>query len=218
MSSQAQFSKEPTEPEEHIQGFDKFYTRFALGYDWLVKTLPVWKNWIAAAIPWIKGPDVLEVSFGTGYLLCQYADRFNSYGIDYNQRLARIANSNLRRTGKSATLLIGDVGALPYKSETFDTLVNTMAFTAYPDGNLAFSEMSRVLKPRGRIVMVDICYPLDGNLIGRTLTKAWKASGDIIRDMPLLFKQFNFDFTDEEIGGYGSVHLFVAYKPEELSR
>ena len=87
-----------------------------------------------------------------------------------------------------------------------------MAFTAYPDGNLALSEMLRVLEPGGRIVMVDINYPSDGNWIGTTLTNAWKAGGDIIRDMPALFAEYGLEWTEEEVGGFGSVHLYVIEK------
>ena len=169
-----------------------------------------------SAIPWIQGPTVLEVSFGTGYLLSQYADQFNTYGIDYNQRLARVAKDNLRKIDKNAHLQIADVESLPYKTGAFDTLVNTMAFSGYPDGNLALSEMLRVLRLGGRIVMVDINYPSDGNLLGTTLTDAWKAGGDIIRDIPALFTEFGLEWTEEEVGGYGSVHLYVATKPENV--
>jgi hypothetical protein len=33
-----------------------------------------------------------------------------------------------------------------------------------------------------------------------------------VRDMEPLFRQFDFECTDEEIGGFGSVHLYVAKK------
>jgi len=89
-----------------------------------------------------------------------------------------------------------------------------MAFTAYPDGQTALAEITRVLRPGGQIVMVDISYPTDGNKIGTFLTNAWKTGGDIIRDMPKLFRSFGFEYTDQEVGGFGSVHLYVATKPE----
>jgi ubiquinone/menaquinone biosynthesis C-methylase UbiE len=212
MTLQFEYSEEPTNPKKYTEQYDRFYSRFARGYDWLVKTLPFWRNWIKTAIPWLQGPTVLEVSFGTGYLLSQYADQFNTYGIDYNQRLARVAKDNLRKIDKKADLQIAEVESLPYKTGTFDTLVNTMAFSGYPDGNLALSEMLRVLEPGGRIVMVDINYPSDGNWIGTTLTDDWKAGGDIIRDMPALFAECGLEWTEEEVGGFGSVHLYVIEK------
>jgi hypothetical protein len=64
--------------------------------------------------------------------------------------------------------------------------------------------------------MVDICFPKDGNRPGTFLTNAWKAGGDIIRDMPALFEEFGFEYTDREIWGYGSVHLYVATKSVEM--
>ena len=165
-----------------------------------------------AALPWIHGPRVLEVSFGTGFLLTQYADQFTMFGIDFNQNLAKVAKSNLRKVGMEANLQVANVEAISYAEGSFDTIVNTMAFTAYPDGKMALSELLRVLRPGGRLVMVDVNYPSNGNLVGRLLTKDWKAGGDIIRDMPALFAEFGLEWTEEEVGGFGSVHLYVAEK------
>lgn len=215
MPESKHYSLEPENGRKYTEEFNQYYSRFAGSYDWLVKKLPFWKNWVSSVIPWIQGPKVLEVSFGTGYLLSQYADQFNVHGIDYNRRLANLANDNLRKADKKADLLVGDVASLPYPSAIFNTLVNTMAFTGYPDGYSALSEMVRVLKPSGRIVMVDISYPGDENRTGMVLTRAWKAGGDIIRDMPALFDEFSLEWTDQEIGGFGSVHLYVAAKSEE---
>ena len=41
------------------------------------------------------------------------------------------------------------------------------------------------------------------------LTKFWMASGDIIRDMSELFEEFDWEYQEEEIGGFGSVHLYI---------
>jgi ubiquinone/menaquinone biosynthesis C-methylase UbiE len=210
------YSNEPEQSGHHTAQYDQFYTRFAPIYDWLVKTLPIWRNWIGAAISEIQGPRVLEISFGTGYLMTQYAGQFETFGIDYNKHMAQIALTNLRQAVFKVSLQVADVERLPYHTATFDTVLNTMAFTAYPDGQLALSEMRRVLRPGGRVVMVDICFPKDGNRPGAFLTNAWKAGGDIIRDMPALFEEFGFEYTDREIGGYGSVHLYVATKSVEM--
>ena len=87
-----------------------------------------------------------------------------------------------------------------------------MAFSAYPDGMKAMSELHRVLKPGGKLILIDIEYPKNRNWLGMKATRAWMAMGDIIREMPPIFEQFGFDYTDEEIGGFGSVHLYVAHK------
>lgn len=74
-------------------------------------------------------------------------------------------------------------------------------------------EITRVLKPGSRLVMLDISYPNNGNRIGNMLTNGWKVSGDIIRDLAGMLGNFGYQFTDQEVGGFDSVHLFVATKP-----
>jgi ubiquinone/menaquinone biosynthesis C-methylase UbiE len=212
MSPTITYSTDPADKNKFTSQMDAFYSASAGIYDAMVKNLPVWKNWLSAVLPHIKGPRVLEVSFGTGYLLTQYAGDFEAYGIDYNERMVATARQNLARIGGSAELRQGDVEELPYESNCFDTVINTMAFSAYPDANKAMSEMHRVLKPGGILVMIDIAYPQDGNWLGVQLTRLWMTFGDLVRDMKPIFEASNFAYTDQEIGGFGSVHLYVARK------
>ena len=206
------YSTEPDDKERFTRDFDRTYTLIAGVYDLAVKALPVWKSWLRQAIPHIRGPKVLEVSFGTGYLLTQYADGFEPHGLDYNEKLVSVASGNLKKKGIAAELRQGDVEALPYDDDAFDCIVNTMAFTAYPDGEKAMSEFHRVLKPGGRLVLIDIEFPRDRNWLGMKMTRFWMALGDIVRDMDAIFRRFGFEYTDREIGGFGSVHLYVAEK------
>jgi ubiquinone/menaquinone biosynthesis C-methylase UbiE len=206
------YTPEPEDKKGFTQEFDQAYGKFAKAYNWIVKLTPVWQNWISSALPHIVGPDVLEISFGTGYLICQYADRFNTFGIDLNWELTCISQENLRKHGAHAELQQADVYHLPHPTETFDTVINTMAFTGYPDGLSALTEIYRVLKPNGRFILVDINYPLDDNWLGTQATRLWAALGDIIRDMGSLFRQVGFSFTDEPVGGFGSIHLYIATK------
>lgn len=212
MQQNKPYSPEPENKAKYTAQMDKIYSASAGVYDFMVKVLPTWKNWVNHALPYIEGPRVLEVSFGTGYLLTQYADRFETHGVDYNENMAATAKNNLAQTGITAALSQGDVESLPYKDNSFDTVVNTMAFTGYPDAHRALSELHRVLKPGGRLVMVDIAYPKDSNWLGVQFTKFWMAFGDLVRDMDKLFQDFNFETSDREIGGFGSVHLFIAKK------
>ncbi|MCP4544749.1 MAG: class I SAM-dependent methyltransferase [Chloroflexi bacterium] len=206
------YSNKPQDAGRYTEKNDSMYTMFAGFYNWAVKALPVWKNWITSVIPHIQGPRVLEASFGTGYLLMQYADRFDTFGIDYNEKMLSIARNNLDRKGITARLEQANVESLPYEDEMFDSIVNTMAFSGYPNEVKAMSELHRVLKKGGRLLLVDINYPANRNWLGMGSVKFWASAGDIIRDMGALFEQFDFTYTDEEIGGFGCVHLYVAEK------
>jgi ubiquinone/menaquinone biosynthesis C-methylase UbiE len=212
MKQEPAYSTEPDDGEQFTRELDRMYTLFAGAYDLAVKVFPVWKTWLRHALPHIRGPKVLEVSFGTGYLLTQYADRFETDGIDYSQKMLSVARANLEKQGIEARLQQGNVESLPYEDETFDCVVNTMAFTAYPDGEKAMSELHRVLKKGGRLVMIDVGYPTDGNWLGMRMTRVWIALGDIIRDTGAMLHQFDFEYTEREIGGFGTVHLYVAEK------
>jgi ubiquinone/menaquinone biosynthesis C-methylase UbiE len=206
------YSEEPGDAAAFAQRFDRTYTRIAGAYDRAVRLLPVWKTWLEAALPHIEGRRVLEVSFGTGYLLTRYANRFEAHGIDLNARMVDVARKNLKNAGASAALQQGTVLNLPYADRCFDTVVNTMAFSGYPSADRAMSEIRRVLKPRGRLVLIDINFPVDRNRIGMMLTRCWQRAGDIIRDIDSVLKEHGFTYEHETIGGFGSVHLYICEK------
>ena len=62
-------------------------------------------------------------------------------------------------------------------------------------------------------MILDVNFPCDGNRLGDALVGLWKRTGDQIRDMNALLDRFGFDASDSEVGGFGSVHLYVARKP-----
>jgi hypothetical protein len=64
----------------------------------------------------------------------------------------------------------------------------------------------------GRLILMDINYPNDGNWLGMKMGRFWILLGDLIRDMHSLFAQFGFELLDREIGGFGSVHMHLATK------
>ena len=209
------YSADPVDPWAYTVANDRLYTRFARLYDVMVKASPFWRRWLRSALPAIQGPRVLEVSFGTGWLLTQYAGRYRTDGIDLNPALVAVAQRNLARAGIHADLRQGSVEALPYPDATFDTVVNTLAFSGYPDAAAAAAELARVLKPGGRLVLIDINYPRDGNRLGTALVeRLWKPLGDLIRDVPARLSNEGLSVEDDEIGGWGSVHRYVATRPE----
>lgn len=206
------YLSEPDNQQTYTAKFDQFYTRFAYFYNFFLKLFPAWRRWISQVLPYLHGPRILEVSFGTGYLFNLYDQNVELYGIEYNREMIKIARRKLRKRDRPISLLQADVNHLPLKDGIFETVVNTMAFTGYPNGKTAMAELNRVLKRGGYLVMVDVNYPHDRNRIGILLTRLWIKFGDIIRDMDTIFKDGGFQYLDKEIGGWGSIHLYVATK------
>lgn len=206
------YSKLPEDASKYNEKMKRFYDRMALLYDLLMVLFPFWKKWIASVIPYIKGPKVLEVSFGPGYLLTKYASRYDVWGIDYNQKMVEKTRKRLKGRVSAERIIQGNVERLPYPDEYFDTIINTMAFTAYPDGEKALQEMLRVLKAGGSLLLVDVDYPTDRNIFGYVLVKIGEYFGDIIKNIEQMLKQKGLHYICKNVGGFGSVKLYIITK------
>ena len=198
---------------DYTEKMNKEYNWMAKGYDAFMTLFPLWKRWIKKILPHIEGEKILEVSFGSGYLMTQYAsDTYDMYGLDYNEKMIEITTNKMKKLDIKTHLSQGNVESLPYPENTFDTVINTMAFTGYPHGNKAMSELHRVLKKGGRLLLVDFDYPDNRNLFGYLIVKLWEKFGDIIKDIKSILMEQNFDYEAVSVGGFGSVHLFLARK------
>jgi ubiquinone/menaquinone biosynthesis C-methylase UbiE len=209
------YSKLPEDGDKYNEKMTRFYDIMAFLYDGLMFLFPFWKKWIASVIPYIKGQKVLEVSFGPGYLLKKYAKNYDVWGIDYNQKMVHKTRERLKGMVSADRIIQADVEHLPYPDDAFDTIINTFAFTAYPDGKKALQEMLRVLKPGGSLLLLDVDYPADRNMWGYCLVKIGEWAGDIIKDIEGMLKQMRVTYLVKTIGGFGSVRLYVITKESE---
>jgi len=205
-----EYTEIPQDGSVYTAAMDKEYSKLARYYDHIMT--PIWKMWLKKVLPFIEGSKVLEVSFGTGYLMTQYVKHFDAYGIDINDEMIRITRRKLEKDGLSASIAKGNVENLPFANNTFDTVVNTMAFTGYPDGEKALAEMKRVLRKNGKLLLMDFDYPSDRNIIGYSLVKIGEKYGDIMKDLKRYLQKSGLNYRETYVGGFGSVYLFVCTK------
>jgi SAM-dependent methyltransferase len=212
------WSPEPEDPAAFTRSHDLLYTRFAALYGWAVPRLPFWKTWLHSVLPHLRGPRVLEVAIGPGSLLRHYADHFEAVGVDLNRRMLETARSALATRGIYAPLVRADAVRLPFHDQRFDCVVITMALSGLPRAAAAVAEFRRVLRPDGRLVLLDVAYPRERNALGVALTEIWKMAGDVVRDVGSLLDAAGFRFEEREVGGFGSVHLYVATPASDGTR
>lgn len=99
--------------------------------------------------------EVLEVAIGTGLNLPCYPAEVTLTGVDLSEGMLAIARDRARRLGHPVTLRAGDAEALPFAEASFDTVLCTFGLCAIPDPAAAVGEMVRVLRPGGRLILVD---------------------------------------------------------------
>jgi demethylmenaquinone methyltransferase/2-methoxy-6-polyprenyl-1,4-benzoquinol methylase/phosphoethanolamine N-methyltransferase len=119
---------------------------------------------INLALP-IESEKVLDVCCGTGSLALALKEsigvRGSVHGIDASPEMIDMARHKALKAGMDVNFRIGLAQALPFADKTFDLVVSQLAMHHLP-GDLkvrAFGEMYRVLKPKGRCVIIDFEPP-----------------------------------------------------------
>lgn len=101
------------------------------------------------------GMDVLDVGCGTGIQLASYQEAgCRVSGIDTSQAMLDVAR---RRLGERADLRLGDAARMPYPDGAFDlVLAATVLHEMLPEvRGTVLDEMKRVLRPDGRMLVID---------------------------------------------------------------
>jgi len=125
---------------------------------------------IIASIPWRGDEQVLDVGCGRGLMLLAAAKHLTTgraTGVDLwqtqdqsgNCRSATLANAAAESVSDKITLIDADARQLPFPDETFDVVLSSWAIHNIYDSHgraRAIQEISRVLKPNARLVIVDI--------------------------------------------------------------
>ena len=99
--------------------------------------------------------EVLEVAVGTGRNLEHYPEEVRVTGVELSPEMLERARARARTVRPDADLRLGDAQQLDFGDESFDAVVCTFSLCSIPDGRRAVSEMARVLRPGGRLVLVE---------------------------------------------------------------
>ncbi|MBH0236296.1 class I SAM-dependent methyltransferase [Methylobrevis albus] len=139
--------------EEEVVGA---YARWAPVYDHIFGPIMDGSRRAAVAALPAGARKVLEVGVGTGISLPFYPRGVDVVGIDLSPDMLAIARRRIARHGlsTSATVHEMDASAMTFADGAFDAVMAMYVMTVVPDPAAVLSEIRRVVKPGGRVLVL----------------------------------------------------------------
>jgi ubiquinone/menaquinone biosynthesis C-methylase UbiE len=120
---------------------------------------------------------ILDVGCGTGQFAACVLGRWpraQVWGLDLSASMLRRAAGRAAAAGR-LHLVRGDSGRLPFADGSFDAVTCSHSFHHYPDPERVAAERHRVLRPGGRLFIIDGDRdPLWGRLVFDVLVTLWE--------------------------------------------
>jgi ubiquinone/menaquinone biosynthesis C-methylase UbiE len=139
------------------------------------------------------GERVLEIGPGTGYYTFEMAGRLDGGQVDVFDIQQEMLDHVLREANKRGVTnvkpALGDAQSLPYADESFDAVVLITVLGEIPDQDRALSEVARVLKPGGRLIVGEMLVDPHIVTLGQLRERAGRAGLSFARRIggPLAF-------------------------------
>lgn len=175
-----------------------------------------WKSWIYSCLPHISGPKVLEIGHGPGHLQVEMRKKgIFCVGIDASWQMSRIALRNTTHHHLNAMLINGYAQYSPFPDNTFDQVVATFP-AEYISDPLALSQIHRILKPGGQLILLPGAWIHSKKIYDRFLGWLFRFSGlspDWSDPISSLLRKVDFETTSlQENLGDSTVLLVIASK------
>jgi demethylmenaquinone methyltransferase/2-methoxy-6-polyprenyl-1,4-benzoquinol methylase len=190
-------------PEKIRKMFDEISPR----YDLLNHLLSLNTDilWRRRAARWCEpGQRVLDLCCGTGDLSLEMEENREAsvVGIDFSQNMVRHARKKAEKKSHQARFFQGDALNLSVSDETFDVVTVAFGIRNVISPARALSEMKRVLRPGGRMIILEFTLPPSrllrtgylfyfsqvlpriGKLIARAEMDAYRYLPDSVREWP----------------------------------
>ena len=146
--------------------YDRYARLLSFGQD------PRWRSFLVDRIQASPAATVLDVACGTAAVSMELARRYGCrvVGIDQSAEMLAAGRSRVDAAGfrEHIELVEGRAENLPYDDASFDALTFTYLLRYVDDPRATMSELARVVRPGGRIAMLDFFVP------SRAARPAWE--------------------------------------------
>jgi len=146
--------------DEHAEEYDE---KIRI-YDVFLKTdMTKEREQLMAMVPIEEGSRIVDISIGTAANFMAMKKVYPSkmgkvflYGIELSRGMLKVARRKLRAKGLNSVLVHADVNkGYPFPDDYFDAVIHTGGINTFSDIPRAFSEMLRICKPNGIVLVSD---------------------------------------------------------------
>jgi demethylmenaquinone methyltransferase / 2-methoxy-6-polyprenyl-1,4-benzoquinol methylase len=154
----------------HVRGvFDSVASKYDVMNDLMSMGLHrVWKAYAVQLANVREGFQVLDIAGGTGDLSLAFSKKVGKTGrvvhTDINEAMLRTGRDRLLDAGVVLPTLVCDAEKLPFPDNHFDVVSVAFGLRNMTHKDLALAEMNRVLKPRGKLLVLEfskVAKPLE---------------------------------------------------------
>jgi demethylmenaquinone methyltransferase / 2-methoxy-6-polyprenyl-1,4-benzoquinol methylase len=155
-------------------GSGQMFDRIAQRYDLLNRLMSMgldvwWRRQLVRTLKLGKKPRVLDVATGTADVALSIARKHQDstiVGLDPSRQMLDVGDRkiNQAKLAERITLIEGDAQSMPMPADCFDAACVSFGIRNVPDRVRGLAEMARVVKPGGRVVVLELGEPRDGLL------------------------------------------------------
>ncbi len=118
------------------------------------------KRWRRFAASFLSSGYIIDVCSGTGDVALEVSNKSNVIASDFCEEMLRLCAKKLKKQGiKNVFCVQNDAENLSFKERTFNGAIVAFGIRNVADIKKALSEMSRVVKKNGKVVVLEFSIP-----------------------------------------------------------